>query len=63
MTTAQATATTFECVVCGAPIELGDDTLQGELIDCGDCGTELEVVSTQPFLIQEAPQEAEDWGQ
>ena len=52
-----------ECVVCGSEIELQASTIAGELIDCDDCGSELEVVSVDPFELQEAPQEEEDWGQ
>lgn len=57
------TATVLECVVCGGDVELEGGTLQGELIDCPDCGSELEVASVAPFALREAPQEAEDWGQ
>ncbi|MEE9432443.1 MAG: lysine biosynthesis protein LysW [Melioribacteraceae bacterium] len=52
-----------ECPVCGAEVELGKDTVQGELIECSDCGTELEVTKIDPFEVSEAPQEEEDWGQ
>lgn len=52
-----------ECPVCGVEIELAKDTVQGELIECSDCGTELEVVSVNPPKVQEAPQEEEDWGE
>jgi alpha-aminoadipate carrier protein LysW len=52
-----------ECPVCGAEIGLAKDAVQGELIECADCGTELEVVSVDPPEVQEAPQEEEDWGE
>lgn len=52
-----------ECPVCGADIVLDNDTVVGELLICGDCGSELEVVSLNPPLVSEAPQEEEDWGQ
>ncbi|MBN1349525.1 lysine biosynthesis protein LysW [candidate division KSB1 bacterium] len=52
-----------ECPVCSAPIELDSDTVEGELIECPDCGTELEVTGVDPFTLAEAPQEEEDWGQ
>lgn len=52
-----------ECPVCAAEIQLPDDTVQGELIECPDCGTELEVTSVNPFALQEAPSEEEDWGE
>lgn len=52
-----------ECPVCAAEIQLPEDTVQGELIECPDCGTELEVTSVNPFALQEAPSEEEDWGE
>ena len=52
-----------ECPVCGADIVLEKGTVKGELIECNDCGTELEVVSVDPIIISEAPQEEEDWGE
>lgn len=52
-----------ECPVCAADIPLPDDTVEGELIECPDCGTELEVTSVNPFSLQEAPSEEEDWGE
>ncbi len=52
-----------DCPVCGADIQLPEDTVMGELLECPDCGTELEVVGTNPFKLNEAPQEEEDWGE
>ncbi len=52
-----------ECTVCGAAVTMDDGTMVGELLDCGDCGSELEVTGLSPFSLQDAPQEAEDWGQ
>ncbi|MEW6654314.1 MAG: lysine biosynthesis protein LysW [Bacteroidota bacterium] len=52
-----------ECPVCGAQIQLASDAIQGELIECSECGTELEVVSSNPPQVKEAPQEEEDWGE
>ena len=52
-----------ECPICGAEVKLGQDTVQGELIACAECGTELEVTGIAPFTVAEAPQEEEDWGE
>jgi len=51
------------CPVCEAEIQLGNDTVEGELVTCPDCGVELEVTSVNPIELTEAPQEEEDWGQ
>ena len=52
-----------ECPVCGADVLLESATVQNELKDCDDCGTELEVVSIDPFRVEEAPGIEEDWGE
>jgi len=52
-----------ECVICGAKLELTDDTINGELITCEECGSELEVTGVNPFEVAEAPQAEEDWGE
>ena len=49
-----------ECPVCGAELTLASDVEDGEIIVCDDCGSELEV--TGKDIVQEAPQEEEDWG-
>lgn len=53
----------FVCPVCD-----GENTIDylpeiGELLDCSDCGSELEVSSTEPLEVIESDLEAEDWGQ
>ena len=50
-----------ECPVCGAEIKLAEGAEKGEIIACGDCGSEMEV--TGKDSVQEAPQEEEDWGE
>ena len=51
------------CPECAAEIELGDDVMEGEIVDCPDCGVELEVVSLAPLALDLAPEEEEDWGE
>ena len=55
-----ATAT---CPECDADISLSADTLEGEIIQCPDCGAELEVRSVDPPVLELAPEEEEDWGE
>lgn len=55
---------TTECPVCGGGVDVAADVMLGELLDCADCGTELEVRGLGPALdLQEAPMSAEDWGE
>ncbi|HFB67386.1 MAG TPA: lysine biosynthesis protein LysW [Calditrichae bacterium] len=51
------------CPICDAEIQLGNDIIEGELIVCEECGSELEIVSLDPLRLEEAPQEEEDWGE
>ncbi len=52
-----------ECPVCGLAVDKQADTVMGELLECRDCGTELEVTKLDPFGLAEAPKEEEDWGE
>lgn len=51
------------CPECAAEITLAADTLPGEIIQCPDCGVELEVMSLDPVTLDLAPEEEEDWGE
>ena len=37
-----------ECPVCGAEVELAADAVVGELMECEECGSELEVLELEP---------------
>jgi alpha-aminoadipate carrier protein LysW len=51
------------CPNCDAEIVFEDDAEEGELIECPECGVELEIVTLDPAKVQEAPEEEEDWGE
>jgi alpha-aminoadipate carrier protein LysW len=50
------------CTECGADLEVGG-VVVGEILQCGDCGVELEVLSVEPIELGLAPTEEEDWGE
>lgn len=52
-----------KCPVCETEVEVGENVTAGELVNCSQCGTELEVASLDPVTLKEAPQEEEDWGE
>ena len=54
---------TLDCPVCGGGVEPSEELVLNELLDCGECATELEVVSLDPLRLEEAPEAAEDWGE
>lgn len=54
---------TAECPDCGNAIALPSPVV-GEIVDCSDCGVELEVRALAPALrLEHAPEEEEDWGE
>ena len=57
-----ATAITAECTECAGTLR-ATVALPGEILDCGDCGAELEVRSVSPLTLALAPQVEEDWGE
>ena len=58
-----ATTILMACPVCAGDVNISEDTVANELIDCGECASELEVVSLDPAKLEEAPEVAEDWGE
>jgi alpha-aminoadipate/glutamate carrier protein LysW len=51
-----------ECPECFADVEL-TNVMQNEIVQCADCGADLEVVSLEPLTVELAPEEEEDWGE
>ncbi len=51
------------CPVCEADVEVSAEVIVGEILECADCGTELEVTGINPLAIEEAPEVEEDWGE
>jgi alpha-aminoadipate carrier protein LysW len=39
------------------------DVEHGEVVQCAECGAELEVVTLNPLRLILAPPEEEDWGE
>lgn len=56
-------STQAECPECAADVTLAEDVMEGEIVQCADCGVELEVVSLEPPTLELAPEEEEDWGE
>ncbi|KAB1187101.1 MULTISPECIES: lysine biosynthesis protein LysW [Haloferax] len=54
---------TAEDPLSGEEIELPADVEVGEIIDSPATGAELEVVSLDPVVLEEAPELEEDWGE
>jgi alpha-aminoadipate carrier protein LysW len=61
-TNTAAQAVSAACTECDARIA-ASVALPGEILDCADCGAELEVRSVSPLVLALAPQVEEDWGE
>jgi alpha-aminoadipate carrier protein LysW len=51
------------CPECQVALTLSDDTVEGEVVECEGCNTELEVIAVEPYELALAPEMAEDWGE
>jgi len=58
-----ATTKTPTCPECGGEVGLDEGVVQSEIVQCPDCGVELEVTSVDPPALEPAPEEEEDWGE
>lgn len=53
---------TANCPECDAEVDLTGVVLN-EIVVCGDCGADLELVNMDPPTLEVAPMEEEDWGE
>jgi len=50
-----------ECPVCKAEIEIAANVFAGEMVICENCGSELELLETNPIKLAADPSAIEDW--
>lgn len=50
------------CPECEAQITLSNP-MRGEIVQCPECGSDLEVIAVNPVALEPAPMEQEDWGE
>lgn len=50
------------CPECAAVIAAAPQ-FTGEIVDCAECGAELEVTALSPLRLELAPEIEEDWGE
>jgi alpha-aminoadipate carrier protein LysW len=55
--------TAVTCVECDGEVMVADDALVGEIVECPECGAELEVTGLSPLTLELAPEVEEDWGE
>ena len=54
---------TVTCIECAGDVPLTEDVMVGEIVECPDCGVELEVREVEPLTVELAPEIEEDWGE
>ncbi|QIJ64527.1 lysine biosynthesis protein LysW [Streptomyces sp. JB150] len=57
------TKTARSCPSCEEPVSIGDSVRLNEVLDCGGCRSELEIVALDPLVLALAPDVEEDWGE
>ena len=59
------TAFASECLVCDSPLDITQVPEKGEILECGACGQEHEVVGLDAgkVTVELAPEVEEDWGE
>lgn len=58
----ETVTTTAECPECYSEVAL-KEVMQNEIVQCPECGIDLEVLSLEPVILELAPEEEEDWGE
>ncbi|MEM0132615.1 MULTISPECIES: alpha-aminoadipate/glutamate carrier protein LysW [Acidiplasma] len=54
-----------KCKICGEKIQVPDDSMAGELLECPSCGMNYEITSISGNSVEIKPAEnvGEDWGE
>ncbi len=54
-----------KCKICGEKIEVAEDSMAGELLECPSCGMSYEITSINgnTVSIKNAENVGEDWGE
>ena len=52
-----------QCLTCGSEVDVDSDAEEGEIVECAECGAELEIVNLDPIEFAHAPEEEDDWGE
>ncbi|AMO50039.1 alpha-aminoadipate carrier protein LysW [Kosakonia oryzendophytica] len=54
----------FKCLTCSSSVDVVDDILVGEIVECSACGQEHELVKdSNGYHLEFAPEVEEDWGE
>jgi len=48
---------TSKCPACHSDVVVEDGLYEGDLVDCANCGAELEIISLHPIQLSEIKRE------
>ncbi|MET7638022.1 lysine biosynthesis protein LysW [Streptomyces sp. NPDC005438] len=51
------------CPECQGDVSVAPEVELHEIVECGECMAELEIVSRDPLTLALAPEADEDWGE
>ena len=51
---------TTQCPVCSSDIIIDEESSEKDLVNCLNCGTELEIVTLHPILLSPLEEESEE---
>jgi alpha-aminoadipate carrier protein LysW len=54
---------TAKCPECDYELSLDGSVRLSQIVECGECRSELEVVTSEPVMLALAPEPEEDWGE
>ncbi len=63
MSTETSVVASAACPECGGTVPFERAPMSAEVVVCGGCSAELEVVFTSPLRLALAPEVQEDWGE
>jgi len=52
-----------QCPECSAAVGIDGSPQVNEIVQCAECGSELEVATVSPVGLSVAPEVEEDWGE
>lgn len=56
-------STVQACPECEDDVQIGESARLNEIVECGGCRSELEIVALNPAMLALAPEVEEDWGE
>lgn len=51
------------CPECEGSVSIAADPRISEIVECGECAVELEILTLDPLRLAPAPEVEEDWGE